>query len=78
MFESPTPQDEFGDAPGDTEAEARRIVALALACREDGGEAAMRAILEEHPELADLVRRRMEVLAHLGLLDPPRVHFRHS
>lgn len=78
MNDADTNLDEFGDRPGDAEAEARRVVALALACREDGGEAAVRAILEEHPELAGLIARRMEVLRQLGLLDPPRLRFRRT
>jgi hypothetical protein len=56
----------------------RRIVALAIACREDGGDAAVAAILAEYPELADLVRRRMAILADLGLLDPNGVRFRNT
>lgn len=70
--------DEFGDRLGDVESETRRLVALALACREEGGEHAVREILDEHPELAELVSRRLEVLRRLGLLDPPRLRFRHE
>jgi hypothetical protein len=73
---NPPPLD--GDEDSDDESDLRRVVVLALACREDGGDAAVAAILAEFPDLAPIVRRRMAILAELGLLDSTRVTFRYT
>ncbi len=59
--------------------ELRQLVALAIACQEEEGEDGLRDILEEHPELAPVILRRLGILQDLGLLQNPLgVRFRRS
>lgn len=65
-------------APG-ASGELRQLVALAIACQEEQGEDGLRDILEEHPELAPVILRRLGILQDLGLLQNPLgVRFRRS